>query len=196
MEVAHPALRLADVFDGLGVLDEALCSGIDPHGPNAGVGIERIGVRAKRFADVVLEQAMDQDHVSSGEFLPAGHLLPYELAVVNDELDVEALHAAAGLALAAVGLLDVAQPLAEGEIRLLDRILHERPIDLVRERVNEGRVAFEFGKAERRAQRPDQRVHDVGDDVLGVVEFDPGHEVRVAGYVGDHETSRFSLRKH
>ena len=139
---------------------------------------------------------MDQDHVSSGEFLPAGHPLPDELAVVNDELDVEALHAAAGLALAAVGPADVAQPLAEGEIRLLDQILHERPVDLVGERVNEGRVAFELGEAERGPQRPHQRIHDVGDDVLGVVEFDAGHEVRVAGNVGDRETGRFCGWKH
>ena len=142
------------MFDGLEVLGEALRSGIDPQGPNAGVGIERIGVRAERFVDFVLEQAMDQDHVPPGEFLSARHFLPDEFAVVNDELDVEALHAAARLALAAVGLFDVAQPLAEGEIRLLDRILQERPVDLVGERVNEGRVAFEFGEAERRTQRP------------------------------------------
>ena len=139
---------------------------------------------------------MDQDHVSPSELLPAGHLLPDKLAVVNDELDVEVLHAAAGLALAAVGLLDVAEPLAEGEIRLLDRILQERPVDLVGERVNEGRVAFELGEAEGRTQRPHQRIHDVGDDVLGVVEFDPGHEVRVTGNVGDHETCRFRAWKH
>ena len=122
--------------------------------------------------------------------------MPDELAVVNDELDVEALHPAAGLALAAVGLLDVAQPLAEGEIRLLDRILQERPVDLVGDRVDEGRVAFELGEAERGPERPDQRIHDVGDDVLGVIEFDAGHEVRVAGNVGDHETGRFRFRKH
>ena len=196
LEVAHPTFRLANVFDGLRVLDEALGAGIHPHGPNAGLGIERIGVGAERFADVVLEQAMDQDHISSGEFLPAGHALPDERAVVHDELHVEALHPAAGLALAAVGLLDVAQPLAEGEIRLLDRILQERPVDLVVERINESCVALELGKAERRTKRPDERIHDVGDDVLGVVEFDPGYEVRVAGNIGDHEASRFGLRKH
>ncbi len=139
---------------------------------------------------------MDQDHVPACEFLAAGHLLPDELAVVNDELDVEFLHAAAGPALAAVGLLDVAEPLAKGEIRLLNQILQERPVDLVGERVNEGRVAFELGEAERGSQRPDQRIHDVGDDVLGMVEFDPGHEVRVAGYVGDHERGQFSAWKH
>jgi hypothetical protein len=39
-------------------------------------------------------------------------------------------------------------------------------------------------------------VHDVGDDVLGMIEFDAGHEMRVAGYVGDRETGRFRFRKH
>jgi hypothetical protein len=46
--------------------------------------------------------------------------LPDEFAEMNDELDVKALHPAAGLALATVGLLDVAQPLAKAEICLLD----------------------------------------------------------------------------
>ena len=115
--------------------------------------------------------AVNEDHVPAGEFLAARHLLPDELAIMNDELDVEALHPAAGLALAAVGLLDVAEPLAEHKIGLLDRILQERPVDPVGERVNERRVAFELGEAERGPERPDQRIHDVSDDVLGVIEF-------------------------
>src|ERR1700722_4561890 len=115
---------------------------------------------------------------------------------MNHELDVEALHPAARLALARAGLLDAAEPLAEGEIGLFDRILDERSIDFVGKRIDESRVAFELCEAERRTQRPDQSVHDVGDDVLGMVEFDAGHEMRVAGYVGDHETGRLRFRKH
>ena len=184
------------MLDRLGVLDETLRRGIDPHRPHAGVGIERIGARPECLADVVLEEAVDQDHVAAGEFLAARHLLPDELAVMNHELDVEALHPAAGLALATAGLLDAAEPLAERKIGLFDRILHERSIELVGERIDEGRVAFEFGEPEWRTQCPDQSVHDVGDDVLGMVEFDAGHEVRVAGYVGDRETGRFRLLKH
>ena len=88
------------MLDRLGVLEEALRRGVDPHRPHAGVGIERIGVRAERLADVVLEEAVDQDHIPAGELLAARHLLPDELAVMNHELDVEALHPAAGLALA------------------------------------------------------------------------------------------------
>src|SRR6516225_8921470 len=102
LEVADPAGRLSDMLDRLGMLDEALRLRVDPHRAQAGVGIERVGVRAELLADVVLEQAVDQDHVPSGELLAAGHLLPDELAVMHDELDVEALHAAAGGTLAAV----------------------------------------------------------------------------------------------
>ena len=58
---------------------------------------------------------MDQDHVPAGEFLAARHPLPDELAVMNHELDVEALHPAAGLALATAGLLDAAEPLADAK---------------------------------------------------------------------------------
>ena len=115
---------------------------------------------------------------------------------MNHELDVEALHSAARLALASARLLDAAEPLAERKIGLFDRVLQERSIDLVGKRVNEGRVALKLGEAERRTQRPDQRVHDVGDDVLGMIEFDAGHEMRVAGNVRDHETGRFRFRKH
>ena len=113
------------MLDRLGVLDEALRFRVDPHRPHAGVGIERIGARAEGLADVVLEEAVDEDYVPSGKLLAARHLLSDEFAVVNDELDVEALHPAASLALAAVGLLDVAEPLPEREIRSLDRILEE-----------------------------------------------------------------------
>ena len=70
----------------------------------------------------------------------------------------------------------------------LDRILEERSVDLVRGRVDERRVALELGETERRTQRPQQRIHDVGDDVLSVVEFDARYEACVARNVGDHET--------
>src|SRR3984957_9330379 len=115
---------------------------------------------------------------------------------MNPDLDVEALHSATRLALARTGLLDAAEPLAEGEIGLFDRILDERSIDLVGKRIDESRIAFELGETERRTQRPDQSVHDVGDDVLGMIEFYPGHEVGVAGYVGDRETGHLRFRKH
>ena len=72
------------------MFDEALRRRIDPHRPHAGVGVERVGVSAECLVDLVLEQAVDQNDVPAGELLPAGHLLLDELAMVNDELHVEA----------------------------------------------------------------------------------------------------------
>ena len=71
-----------------------------------------------------------------------------------------------------------------------------RPVDLVGDRVHEGGVAFELGEAERGPERPHQSIHDVGDDVLSVIELDAGHEARITGNVGDRETGRFRLSKH
>lgn len=39
-------------------------------------------------------------------------------------------------------------------------------------------------------------IHEIGDDILRVVEFDRRQEVGVAGDVGNREICRFSFRKH
>ena len=105
-----------------------------------------------------------------------------------DELQVEVLHISAGAAFAGRCLLDVAQPLTESEVGRLDRVLEERSVNLVVDRVEKGRVALELGEPERRAQAPHHRVHHVGDDVVCVVELDAGEKAGVAGDVSDHET--------
>ena len=130
-EVAHPARHLADDVDRLPVLDQALRRRIDAHGPDAGVGVQRVGVAAEALVDVVLQQAVHQDDVAAGEFVAAGHLLLDELAVVADEFEVEILHPAAGVALAGGCLTDVAKTLPEGEIGRLHGILQHRAVDLV-----------------------------------------------------------------
>jgi hypothetical protein len=124
------------------------------------------------------------------------HLLLDHLAVVDDELEIEIAHRGAGFALADRGLLDVAQAAAELEIGRLDRILQHRAVDLRGHRVDESGVALELGQAEGRPQALDHGVHEVGDDVLGVVEFDPGKKARIAGDIGDDEAGGFRLRKH
>src|SRR6267378_6578829 len=70
------------------------------------------------------------------------------------------------------------------------------PSALVGDRVEEGRVALELGEPERRPQPPHHGVHHVGDDVLRMLELDPGEKAGVAGDVRDHETSGFGFRKH
>jgi hypothetical protein len=139
---------------------------------------------------------MNEDDVAAGDFLTATHLVPDELAMVADELEVKVLHLAAGAAPAGRCLLDVSEPLAESEICRLNRILEKGAVELFGDGINEGGVAFEFGEAERRPERAHHRVHDIGYDVLGVVEFNARYEVGVTRYVGDQEKGGFCFRKH
>src|SRR5208337_465903 len=116
VKIANPALNLADDVNRLSVLDEALRVRVDAHRLDAGIGIKRISVAAEALAHCVLQEAMNDDDVAACEFLTAGHPVLHELAVVADELEVEALHVAAGAALAGCRQLDIAKPLAESEV--------------------------------------------------------------------------------
>jgi hypothetical protein len=117
------------------------------------------------------EPSLTEDDIAASEFLAASHLVPDELAMVADELEVEVLHLTASATLAGCCLLDVADPLTEGEVCRLDRILEARAVELFGDRINEGSIAFEFGEAERRTEHSYHRVHYIGNDVLSVVEF-------------------------
>ena len=105
-------------------------------------------------------------------------------------------HPHARIAVADRRLADVAQPATEREVRPLDGVHQRRPVDGLGDREGERRVALELGQAERRAEAPDDRVDEVGEDVLRVVELDTGEIRRVAGDVGDDETGWFGLVEH
>jgi hypothetical protein len=126
----------------------------------------------------------------------SAHLLLHHLAVMDDELEIEIAHRDAGPALASRGLANVAHPPAEFEIGALDRVLQQRAVDLLRRRIDECGVALEFGEAKRGAQPLHHRVHEIGDDVLRMLELNRCEEARIPGDVGNREIRRFSLRKH
>src|SRR5690606_40319826 len=58
----------------------------------------------------------------------------------------------------------------------LDRVLQQRAVDR-RGRVDECGVALELGEAKWRAQPLHHNIHEIGDDILRVVEFDRRQEV-------------------
>ena len=130
--------------------DQALRRRIDAHRRDRRVAIERVGAAAEFFAERVLEQPVNEDHVAAGEFFPPAHLLLHHLAVMDDELEIEVAHRGAGAAFAGRGAPHVAQAAAEFEIGALDHVLQQRAVHLVRHRIDEGGVALEFGEAERR----------------------------------------------
>ena len=139
---------------------------------------------------------MDEDDVAPGELFSPAHSLLHHLAVVDDELEIEIAHRDAGPALAGRGLVNVAHPPTELEVGGLDRVLQQRAVDLLGHRVDERGVTLELGEAKWRAQPLHHRVHEIGDDVLRMLELDRREKTRIAGDVGNREIRRFSLRKH
>ena len=103
-----------------------------PIAVDAGVGVHRVGREARRLGDVVLQQAVDDDHVAPDELLPRPELLADDPAVMGDDLEIEVGDEDAGVAVAGGRLLDVAEAPPEQEIAALDRVLELRPVDLSR----------------------------------------------------------------
>jgi hypothetical protein len=195
-EVAQPELNVANDVDGFVMLDESLRRRVDAHSLDAGVAVERICAAANLLAHRVLEEPMDENHFASCKLFTSAHLLLHHLAVMDDELEIKIAHRNAGFALADRGLFDVAQTPTELEIGRLNSILQERAVDLLGYRVDESGIALKLGKSEGRPEALDRRVHEIGDDVLRVVEFDPGQEARIAGDIGYGEIGQFRFRKH
>jgi hypothetical protein len=148
LQIAHPAGHVADDVDRFLVRDQALGRGIDAHGLDAGIGIERVGMAPETLVDGVLQEAMHDDHIGAGELLAAGHLVLDERAVMRDELDVQILHLGAGLAGAGGRLADVAQPSPEGEIGGFHRVLQQRSVHLLAHRIDERGIALELRQPE------------------------------------------------
>jgi hypothetical protein len=128
---------------------------------------------------------MEEDYVAASKFVASRYPLLGDLAVMYDEFQVKLWDAPAGVAFAARGAANVPQPPPEGKIGRLDRVLQERPVDFISHHITEGGVAFQFGKLEGRTQCLDQPIHQVGQDVLRVIEFDAGNVTGIAGDVGN-----------
>ena len=78
----------------------------------------------------------------------------------------------------------------------LDGVEQLRAVEALGDHVGEGRVALELGQSKGRLQRPDDGRHQVGQDVLGVIELGAGQIAGVAGDVGDQQTGRLLAREH
>ena len=139
---------------------------------------------------------MDDDDVAPDELLPGPELLATDPAVMGDHLEIEMRDEGARVALARRRLLDIAEPTAELEVTALDRVLELRRVDDVGDRVDERGVALELRELEGRAKSGDDRAHQVGEDVLGMVELGAGEEPGVAADIGDDQAGGFGLVEH
>ena len=99
--------------------------------------------------------------------------------MVDDELEVEVRDPHARVALAGDAWRDVAPPAAEREVAVARPCRAAvDPSTCSAIDVGERGVALELGQPEGRPKRADDRVDQVGEDVLGVVELDAGEVAR------------------
>ena len=116
--------------------------------------------------------------------------------VMDDDLEVEVGDPDARVALAARCRADVPEAALEREVRAFDRLLERGSLDGRRHHVGERGVALELGELEHRPEAADDGRHEVGEDVLGVVELDPGEIAGVATDVGDDEARLLGRTGH
>jgi hypothetical protein len=121
------------------------------------------------------------------ELLAPGHSLPDHEPMVDDRLEVERRDTDARITLAVRRLADVSKASPERDVGRLDRVLEDRAVRGCRDQVAERGVALELGQPERGPNGTDDRVDQVGEDVLGVVELDAGEIAGVAGDIGDEQ---------
>ena len=196
-EIDDPAGHLAHGLVGLAVrVHPGRRRIVDPHRPHEGLRVEGIGLKAQDLADAVLEQAVDDDDIGPHELLAAGHPLAGDRAVMGHELEIQPGDAAAGVALARRRPLDVTEAALEHEVAALDHVPEAGTIHGRRGHPDERGVPLELGELERWAQRPDDGVDEVGQDVLGVVELHVGQVAAVPRDVSDDQTGRLGPGEH
>ena len=106
-EIPHEAAHLAEVLVALGVGEQPGLLGVDARPAQRGLGQQDVG---RLVLQPILQQAVREHDVGAGRLAAAAHHLPEELAVVSDDLEVEAPDATAGPARAALVGRELALP--------------------------------------------------------------------------------------
>ena len=119
---------------------------------------ESVGMPARLFGHVVLEQAVSEVHGGTERLAPAGHVLEHEVAEVDDELQIQMIDGLTSPAwtggVAAHGPAKVAERRVRGIDQLEDELPARHPL---LEAIYEDRVAFHLGELQGRRQLTDDR---------------------------------------
>ena len=186
-EVDDAAAHLAEVVVFLGMGRQAERAA----GPlQEGLGEPHVGRGTQRLGDVVLQQAMDENHVRPHGLGPGRRLLQDEAAEVGDELQIQPPHERAGRAGTRGRQPHLLQPQPECDVAALHHV--DQPLGIGKRRarrVGEDGVALQLDEAERRRQLRDHQGGELGDDPVGVLQLGARQERRVAGDVGEDEVA-------
>ena len=140
--------------------------------------------------DLVLEQPVHHDHVGPDELSVPRDLVDRELPVVYDELEVERRDPAARVARTRRGAIDRRATLREREVARLHRGDERGGFGVgTVDGVSEDGVALELGEREPAAHLLDDRVDQVGEDVGGMLQLDPGQVLGVTADVREDQAA-------
>ena len=168
-------------------------SRIRAHHRHHRIGVEGVAGVTDLVRHAILQEPMHQDHVRPAQIFAAGDVLAPEAPVVRDELQVEARDEDSGVAVALGRPVDRVLPAPEGEVRGVERAEQHRGVDPVPGHVDEDGVALELAQLHRGRQGAHDRVGQVLEDVLGVVELGSCEVRRVAADVGEGKAARLGL---
>jgi hypothetical protein len=183
----------ADVLDLLGVTTHPKHSRIHAHRRHHRIGVEGVAGVTDLVGHAILQEPMHQDYVRPAQVLAAGDVLSAETAVVGDELQVEARDEDAGVAVAAGRPVGRVLTAPEGEVRGVEGVEQHRGVDPVPGHVDEDGVALELAELHCGRRGAHDRVGQVLEDVLGMVELGSCEVRRVAADVGEGKAARLGL---
>jgi hypothetical protein len=163
--------------------------GLEPELLDAGLGQKRVASDARLPGDRVLQQAVGDDHVRTDELDRAHDPLLRVLAVVDYELELERLDAAAGLARTEVRAADRGATVGEAKVGGLEGRDERGAVERALGRVREDRVPFDLVEPKMTAQTTRELLDEVGEDVGRVIEFHAREVARVAADIGDQQRS-------
>ena len=195
VQVQTVRLHVAQVLVGFSLCVRPL--GTNAHMPQALLGEKRVGMPARRFGNVVLQQPVRQVHIRAEQFGDARHLLQAVIAVMGQKLEIEARDGAAGLALAGRAAVDGRLAVAKGNVGAFQQIEQSLAArNFAFRRVGEDRIALQFGEGEQTPELAHDDFEQVAQYFVGMVQFHPGQIRREAGDVGEDEVAVLGFGLH
>ena len=132
---------------------------------------------------------MHQDNVRSGQLLGPGDLSHNVLTGVNDKFQIKRRYQDTGVAVTGRSVDHVAQTPAKCEVRGLNGVEQHRSVDHRGRHVSEHGISLEFRHFEGRLDAGDDRLEEICEYVLRVLEFGSLQIGGVAGYVGKEQAT-------
>jgi len=196
LEIDDPPRHLAHITVPFAVAPHRERHGIDPERVHAGFRAKGVSHEPESLRSRVLEQAVYEDHVVPRQLFATAACSANELAVVNDELEVQLRGFRARIARAVRRVLDTPQAPAKAEVALLDRVEQHRRVELAVQGVAERGISFQLVYAQDGLEAFYDVSRDLRDHILGVLERAGDNVVAISGDIRDEKGATLDRGGH